>query len=155
MIGLKIKRLIILPVGYHSRKIRIDILSHTFKNLRVWKSAHELVLGIYKVTKKFPTSEKYGLTAQVRRSAVSIATNIVEGYKRRSDKDFAHFLNISDSSLEETKYHLLLSHDLKYLKENEYNHLSMEADRIGKMLSRFQERLKAYSLQPIACLRCL
>ena len=92
-------------------------MAYTFKNIKVWEKAHRLVLEIYKITRKFPTHEKYGLTAQLRRSAASIATNIVEGYKRRSDRDFAHFLNIADSSLEETKYHILLSLDLKYLSK--------------------------------------
>ena len=63
-------------------------MAHTFKNIKVWQKAHGLVLDIYRTTKGFPDSEKYGLTAQLRRSAASVATNIVEGYKRRSDKDF-------------------------------------------------------------------
>ena len=105
-----------------------------------------MVLEIYRVSRKFPTHEKYGLTAQLRRSAASIPTNIVEGYKRRSDRDFAHFLNIADSSLEETKYHLLLSVDLKYLCKFEYEKLSVLTDEVGKMLFGFQKKLKAYSL---------
>jgi four helix bundle protein len=90
-------------------------MAHTFRNIKGWEKAHKLVLEIYMITRKFPGHEKYGLTAQLRRSAVSIPTNIVEGYKRKSDKDFAHFLNMADTSLEETKYHLLLSYDLGYL----------------------------------------
>jgi len=110
-------------------------------NIKVWQKAHELVLEIYRVAKNFPSSEKYGLTAQLRRAAASIATNIVEGYKRRSDKDFAHFLNIADSSLEETKYHLLLAFDLKYPNKNEYERLSKLADEVGRMLFGFQKKL--------------
>lgn len=100
-----------------------------------------MVLEIYKVTKTFPSSEKYGITAQLRRAAASVATNIVEGYKRRSDKDFAHFLTIADGSLEETKYHLLLACDLKYMGKNEYERLLLFADEVGRMLSGFQRRL--------------
>ena len=118
-------------------------MSHTFKNIKVWQKAHEMVLAVYKITKKFPESEKYGLVSQLRRSATSVATNIVEGYKRKSDKDFLHFLNIADSSLEETKYHLLLAYDLKYISENEYEKLSMCTDEVGKMLCGFQKKLKS------------
>ncbi len=105
-----------------------------------------MVLEIYKVSREFPSLEKYGLTAQLRRSAASVATNIVEGYKRRSDKDFAHFLNIADSSLEETKYHLLLAYDLTYLSKKDYESISILADEVGRMLSGLQKKLIAYSL---------
>ena len=118
-------------------------MAHTFKNIMVWQKAHELVLQIYKTTKGFPRSETYGLTAQIRRSAASVATNIVEGYKRRSDKDFAHFLNMADGSLEETKYHLLLAYDLKYMAKNDYESLSKLADEVGRMLFGFQKKLTA------------
>ncbi len=70
----------------------------TFRDLRVWQSAHSLVLEIYKITKHFPDEERYGLISQLRRSASSIPTNIVEGFKRKSKKDYAHFINIADAS---------------------------------------------------------
>lgn len=118
-------------------------MPHTFKKIKVWKKAHRLVLGIYKTSRFFPANERYGLIAQLRRSAASVATNIVEGYKRKSDKDFAHFLNMADSSLEETKYHMLLAFDLTYLHQAEYERLSVLAEEIGRMLSGFQNRLLA------------
>ena len=118
-------------------------MAHTFKDIQVWQKAHKLVLDIYRITKGFPDSEKYGLTAQLRRSVASVPTNIVEGYKRKSDKDFAHFLNMADSSLEETKYHLLLAHDLGYLSKDEYEQSIMLADEVGRMLAGFQKRLRA------------
>ena len=118
-------------------------MSHTFKNIVVWQKAHKLVLEIYKITSVFPKSEIYGLTSQIRRSAASVATNIVEGYKRRSDKDFAHFLNMADGSLEETKYHLLLACDLTYLKKENYEQLISLADEVGRMLFGFQKKLIA------------
>lgn len=120
-------------------------MAHTFKNIKVWQKAHEMVLQIYKVTKNFPNVEKYGLTSQLRRSASSVATNIVEGYKRKSDKDFAHFLNLADTSLEETKYHLLLAHDLGYLSRGNYQKLSILTEEVGKMLFGFQKSLKLKS----------
>jgi len=81
------------------------------------------------------------LVSQVRRSAVSIPANIVEGHKRSSTKDFCHFLNIAETSLEETKYHLLLSKDLIYLKEIPYNELLNLCEEIGKMLNAIQKKL--------------
>lgn len=95
----------------------------------------------YKVTRDFPHFEKYGLIVQLRRSATSVATNIVEGYKRKSAKDFSYFLNIADGSLEETKYHLLLACDLGYLEKSEYERLSKLADEVGRMLAGFQKKL--------------
>ena len=117
-------------------------MAHTFKNIKVWQKAHEMVLEIYKATKRFPASERYGLTTQLRRSAASVATNIVEGYKRRSNKEFAYFLNMADSSLEETKYHLLLACDLKYLDKDAHEELSRLTDEVGRMLFGFQKTLK-------------
>ena len=104
-----------------------------FKDLKVWKKAHLLVLGIYSVTKDFPDNEKLGLTNQLRRSAVSICANIVEGYTK-SSKDFVRYLNIARGSLEETKYHLLLSKDLNYFCSKRFNELIEQSDEIGKML---------------------
>ena len=117
-------------------------MAHTFKNIKVWQKAHELVLEIYRLTTTFPPSERYGLTGQIRRSAASIPTNIVEGYKRRSDKEFAHFLNIADASLEETKYHLLLGTDLKYIDKSNYERLIVIAEETGRMLYGLQKSLK-------------
>ncbi len=118
-------------------------MAHTFKNIKVWQKAHELVLEIYKITRGFPISERYGLTAQLRRAAASVATNIVEGYKRNSDKDFAHFLNMADSSLEEAKYHMLLAFDLKYLNQTDYDKVLILAEEVGRMLFGFQKKLIA------------
>ncbi|MFA6379176.1 MAG: four helix bundle protein [Candidatus Omnitrophota bacterium] len=121
-------------------------MEHTFKNIQVWEKSHNLVLHIYRITAQFPYSEKYGLTSQIRRSSASIPTNIVEGYKRKSVKEFSHFLNIAESSLEETKYHLLLACDLKYLDAKSYDDLVMLADEIGRMIFGFKKTLKAYNL---------
>ena len=114
----------------------------TFKELKVWQKAHQLVLEIYKITRSFPKEERFGLVIQIRRSVSSIPTNIVEGFKRKSKKDFAYFLNIAESSLEETKYHLLLAHDLKYISNTVYNKLLELCDEIGKMLNGLQRSLK-------------
>ena len=112
-----------------------------FQDLKVWQKAHNLTLSIYQVTKNFPIDEKFGLTSQIRRSAVSICSNITEGY-RKSRRDFIRFLDISIGSLEETKYHLLLSKDLNYLKQSQYEELFTLTDEIGKMLYGLSQKLK-------------
>jgi four helix bundle protein len=84
-------------------------------NLEVWKTAHQMTLAVYKVTQNFPKSEQFGLTSQVRRSAASVPTNIIEGQARQYKKEFVQFLYISKSSLEETNYHLFLAKELGYL----------------------------------------
>ena len=117
-------------------------MANTFRDLIVWKKAHQLVLDIYRVTKNFPQEERFGLISQVKRSASSIPTNIVEGQKRKSTKDFLHFLNMADGSLEETKYHLILSKDLHYLPEDQFEDLNQKCDEIGRMLSGLQRSLK-------------
>lgn len=83
-----------------------------FTELKVWQRSHSLVLAIYRLTKSFPADERFGLTAQMRRAAVSIPANIAEGSKRRHNPEFARFLNIAEASLAETEYLLLLSKDL-------------------------------------------
>ena len=85
-----------------------------FQELVVWQKAHELVLAVYRLTKEFPKEETYGLTSQLRRSAVSVPANIAEGFKKRGRNDKARFLNIAQGSLEETRYYLILSKDLDY-----------------------------------------
>lgn len=110
-----------------------------FRNLNVWEKAHQFVLGIYSVTEGFPKDELYGLTSQVRRAAVSIPTNIVEGSSRRSEKDFARFLQIGVGSASETEYLLILCYDLK--REEKFKVLSDQAITIRKMLINLIKKL--------------
>lgn len=86
----------------------------SFQDLLVWRKAHELVLAIYALTAAFPKPETYGLSLQMRRAAVSVPANIAEGFRRRSRPEKARFLNMAESSLEETRYFLILARDLKY-----------------------------------------
>ena len=79
-----------------------------FRDLIVWKKAHALTLAVYRTTRQFPKEELYGLTSQIRRSSSSIAANIAEGCGRRTNADFARFLQISFSSASEVEYHLSL-----------------------------------------------
>jgi four helix bundle protein len=86
----------------------------TFKDLIVWQKAHQFVPDVYKFTEKFPKSELFGLTSQFRRAAISIAANVAEGFKKRSEAEKLRFVGISQGSLEECRYYLILSEDLEY-----------------------------------------
>lgn len=103
----------------------------SFQELIVWQKAHQLVLQIYKETKNFPDDERFGLTSQIRRSAISIPANIAEAFKKWSKTDKARFLNIAQCSLEETRYHLILSKDLKYLNPDK---LFLLVEEVSKLL---------------------
>ena len=86
----------------------------SFTQLEVWKLAHRAVVDTYRITRVFPNEEKFGLTAQMRRAAVSIAANISEGFGRRQPRDKIRFYNMSQGSLEELRYYLILARDLGY-----------------------------------------
>jgi four helix bundle protein len=101
-----------------------------FKDLIVWQKAHQFVLEVYNYTNNFPKSEMYGLTSQFRRAAVSIAANIAEGFKKRGKKDKARFLNISQGSLEECRYYIILSKDLGYGEESELNQKLQDVSKL-------------------------
>lgn len=92
-----------------------------FKQIFAWQKAHELTLEAYKLTKKYPKEELYGLVSQSRRAAVSVSSNLAEGFKRRGKADDAHFGNIAQGSLEELRYQLLLAKDLGYISTEEFN----------------------------------
>ena len=102
----------------------------SFTDLITWQKAHQLVLGIYKLTKFFPKEELYGLTSQMRRAAVSIPANIAEGFKKRGKQDKLKYLNISQGSLEEIKYYLILSRDLEYTDKIEFTELTEETSKL-------------------------
>ncbi len=114
-----------------------------FRRLKVWEKSHDLVLGIYKVTARFPPAELYGLTSQMRRSVASIPTNIAEGCGRRTDHDFARFLQIAMGSASELEYQLLLARDLGYLPEQDYEPFFNQVTEVEKMLTSFIRRLRA------------
>jgi len=107
----------------------------SFEDLLVWQKAHKVVLSIYKLLEKFPKEEKYRIIDQLVRAVISIPTNISEGFGRYTSKDYIHFLIISRGSLSEVKYLILLSKDLKYITEIEYQELNNELSEIGKMLN--------------------
>ncbi len=106
-----------------------------FRQLKVWQKAHELTLEIYRVTHGFPKEELFSLTQEMRRSAMSIPTNIAEGSGRSSDADFCRFLWISSGSAKELEYQTILAKDLKYLDEISFRKLSSALDEVKRMLT--------------------
>ena len=113
-----------------------------YKNLEVWRLAHSFALDVYRTTKSFPRGEEFGLTAQIRRAAVSVPTNIVEGYSRSGDKELARFIDIALGSLAEARYLLSFSHDLGYLSEAELSNIERQAGELGSKLWRFYEKVR-------------
>ena len=111
-----------------------------YKNLIIFQKADELAFQIYNITKDFPKDELYGLTSQIRRSALSIPANIVEGHARKSKKEFKHFINIALGSLAETQYFFDFSKRLGYHK-NEYHNTEKLIEEAGKVLWSFYCRI--------------
>ena len=117
--------------------------THDFRDLEVWQRAHALTLAVYGATRSFPTAEKFGLTAQLRRAVSSIPTNIAEGKARSGSKPFAAFVDVAAGSAAEVDYLLLLSHDLGYLAPGPMEELQSEAMRIRRMLSGLRAKLRS------------
>jgi four helix bundle protein len=105
-----------------------------FEDVQIWQKAHAWVLSVYRFTAEFPRHELFGLTSQLRRAAVSIPANFVEGFKRSTRRDKARFYNIAQGSLEECRYYLILSRDLGY---GETGDLQIALDGIGRMLAAY------------------
>jgi four helix bundle protein len=113
--------------------------SKSFRDLVVWQKAHALVLDIYKITKDFPKEEMYCLTSQIRRSSISVAANIAEAFKKKSPADKLRILNISQGSLSETEYFLILAQDLGY---GEMSNLMNSADEVGRILESYMKAIR-------------
>jgi len=112
--------------------------SRSFEDLLVWQKAHRWVLSIYKLTKRFPREELFGLTSQLRRAAVSVPANIAEGFKRRGKADKARFYNHSQASLEECRYYLILGRDLEYADTSTF---AAALEEISRMLESYMQGL--------------
>lgn len=111
------------------------LLVGNFRKLRVWQQAHKLVLETYQLSAALPMTERYGLQSQIRRAAVSIPTNVVEGSVRRSDLDFRRFARIALGSANELEYLLMLTIDLGYLDDADTAPLISETRVAQRMLS--------------------
>jgi len=114
-------------------------VSKSFQELLVWQKSHALVIEIYLISKNFPKDELYGLTNQLRRAAVSIPSNIAEGYGRYSIAEKVRFFNIAQGSLNEVKYYLILAKDLNYADKEM---ASEKAEEISKILDAYIKKMK-------------
>lgn len=106
-----------------------------FTDLTTWKKAHDLILTIYTITKKFPPSEQYGLTSQLRRCAVSITSNIAEGFGRNHSKDKLQFYIIARGSLLELENQIIIAKDIEYIPQQEYQKILEKITATGKLLT--------------------
>lgn len=116
----------------------------SFTDLVVWKEAHKLVLMVYEVTKKFPKEEAFGLTSQMQRAAVSITSNIAEGFSRRSPKEKLQFYSITHGSLTELQNHILIARDIGYVKNDDFLKMSEQTIIAHKLLNAFIRRTKEF-----------
>ena len=117
-----------------------------FKNLIVWKAAHQLTLDVYRACASFPKNEAYGLVSQMRRASVSIASNIAEGCGRHSNLEMARFLSIAAGSASELQYQILLARDLGMLDQVSSADLERNVIEVRKMASSLMTRLKTKKL---------
>lgn len=114
----------------------------SYKDLIVWQKAYQLVLLMYKITMNFPIAEIYGLTSQMRRSAISIPSNIAEGYRRQYIGEYLQFLSIAYGSCGELETQILLAKDLEFLDENNFGIAYNLCQEISKMLNSLINSIK-------------
>jgi four helix bundle protein len=114
--------------------------AQSFRDLLVWQKAHAFVLAVYRLTESFPEREKFGLSHQMRRAAVSIPANIAEGFGKRSQAEKARFLNIAEGSLEECRYYLILTQDLGY---GETESLVAKLEEASRLLNAYARAILA------------
>jgi four helix bundle protein len=115
---------------------------YTYRKLSIWQKSMSLVTEIYSEVKIFPSDELFALTSQIKKSAVSIPSNIAEGYGRTGTKDYLRFLNIALSSLFELQTQLEIAYNLKFLKESNFNKLYENTREIERMLTSFIRKIK-------------
>ena len=113
-----------------------------FSDLTVWQKAHELTLAVYRVTEKFPRSERFGIVSQLRRSAASVSANVAEGFGRRTTKELLRCLQISRGELEETRYFMILSRDLGYISADVFETMNARCDSVGQLINALGRSLK-------------
>ena len=116
--------------------------SKTFQNVIAWKKAHDFVLTFYKYKQSFPADERFSLTAQFQRAAVSIAANIAEGYKKISKADKLRFFNIAQGSLEECRYYIILSYDIGYITEEIRKEMWKKLEETSIILNSYCQAIK-------------
>lgn len=112
---------------------------YSFEKLDVWKLSRKLNKNIYQISEKFPDSEKFGLTSQIRRASVSISSNIAEGSSRKSGIEQARYIEIAFGSLMEVLNQLILANDLEFINENFLNNERLLIEEIGNKLNKLKE----------------
>lgn len=117
-------------------------MRHNFKELKIWNLAMEIAEEIYKISSNFPAEEKYGIVSQIRRSAVSVPSNIAEGTGRGSDKEFRHFLEVALASAYELETQLIFTEKLKFSKEELNTSIHNKLNELEKMIAGFIKKLK-------------
>jgi four helix bundle protein len=115
-----------------------------FEVIKAWQKARELSVRVYRLSGEKEFSRDFELRGQIRRSATSIVSNIAEGQGRRTDRDFAHFLNISLGSLAETKSHMYFALDLGYVSETSFHEIYERFDELGKMVFSLVSHLRSF-----------
>ena len=117
----------------------------SYRDLIVWQKAIDLVVEVYGVTKSFPETERYGLTSQMRRAAVSIPANIAEGYARKHRQEYTQFIRVAFASGAELETHLVIAKRLGYIPQSSYDHIESLLTEIMKMLNKFIVTLQTKS----------
>jgi four helix bundle protein len=121
----------------------MSVKSNSYRDLVAWQQAIELVLMVYELTRSFPDHEKFGLTSQLRRAAVSVASNIAEGQGRGSAGEFRQFLGNAKGSVHEVETQLILAEKLKYLAAGNMNEAMEKADRVARLINGLMQSLKS------------
>ena len=121
-----------------------------YKELKVWQKAYQLCIVIYKITKGFPNEERYGLTSQIRRAAVSVPSNIAEGYGRKTTQEYIQSLYIAYGSHCELETQIMVSKDLGYIKSDDFQELQQEIGEVERMLKALIKSLQNKHSNPAA-----
>ena len=114
----------------------------TFRDLIVWRKAHEFVLGVYRLSSNFPRQEIYALCSQMRPAAISVPANIAEGFRKRGTADKVRYMNTAEGSLEECRYYLILTHDLGY---GDTTQLTALLEEVSRLLSASSKAIAAHA----------
>ncbi len=114
-------------------------MTNSFRDILAWQKAHQFVLDVYTALRNFPEEERYGLSSQFKRAAISIPANIAEGYRKLGKADKLRFMNIAQGSLEECRYYILLSRDLGFIDNPVYNSLSQSLETTSKFLNFYSQ----------------
>ena len=122
-------------------------MSFSFQELLAWQAAHAFVLEVYKTTALFPKHERFALSPQFERAAVSIAANIAEGYRKMSKADKLRFMNIAQGSLEECRYYIILSRDISYIDDDRCIKLNTLIENASRLLNAYSKKIKESSFR--------